>query len=52
MQAVLDAADVVVEILDARDPLAYRSSHVEEVVKGKDDKKMVLVLNKIGTSRI
>ena len=43
---------VVVEVLDAHDPLAYRSSHVEEVVKGKDGKKMMLVLNKIGASRM
>lgn len=47
--AVLEAADVVVEVLDARDPLAYRSSHLEEVVKAKAGQKLLLVLNKIGT---
>ncbi|KAJ3523723.1 hypothetical protein NM688_g8679 [Phlebia brevispora] len=48
MKAILDAADVVVEMLDARDPLTYRSSHIEQVVKEKDGRKLVFVLNKIG----
>lgn len=48
LQSVLDTADVVVEVLDARDPLAYHSSHLTELVKAKDGQKLVLVLNKIG----
>ena len=47
LKAVLDAADVVVEVLDARDPLASRSAHLEEVVQGLG-KRVVLVLNKVG----
>jgi nuclear GTP-binding protein len=47
LQAVLEKADVVVEVLDARDPLAYRSKHIEETVKGMG-KKVLFVLNKIG----
>lgn len=48
LQSVLDAADVVVQILDARDPLAYRSEHLEEIL-AKAGKKTLLILNKIGT---
>ncbi|TFK35009.1 hypothetical protein BDQ12DRAFT_635436 [Crucibulum laeve] len=48
LRSVLDKADVVVEILDARDPLSYRSKHLEDLaLAGK--KKTVLVLNKIDT---
>jgi nuclear GTP-binding protein len=49
LEAVIEKSDVVIEILDARDPLAYRSSHLEELVKSKTEKKLLLVLNKIGT---
>ena len=48
LRAVINDADVVVEILDARDPLSYRSKHLEEVVKEKKGRKLLLVLNKIG----
>ena len=47
LKAVLDAADAVVEVLDARDPAACRVRDVEEYVRGKE-KRVVLVLNKIG----
>jgi len=45
---VIDASDVILQILDARDPLGTRiHSAVENVILGHVDKKMVLVLNKI-----
>ena len=47
LKAVLDAADVVVEVLDARDPLSSRSTHLEEVAR-ELGKKVLLVLNKTG----
>lgn len=47
LKSVLDLADVVVEVLDARDPLRYRSSHIEALSEGK---KTLIILNKIGTS--
>ncbi|KAF7776804.1 hypothetical protein Agabi119p4_5197 [Agaricus bisporus var. burnettii] len=44
--AVLDKSDVLLQVLDARDPLAFRSSYLEKAMKGK---KVLLVLNKIDT---
>lgn len=43
--AVLESSDVLVEVLDARDPLPFRSSYLEKFMEGK---KVLLVLNKIG----
>jgi hypothetical protein len=45
--SVLDKADVILEVLDVRDPLAFRCKHIEEIAAGKG-KKMLFVLNKIG----
>ncbi|KAF8875335.1 hypothetical protein CPB84DRAFT_1796594 [Gymnopilus junonius] len=47
--AALKRADVVIEVLDARDPLAFRSQALEEVVEGTG-KKVLFVLNKIDSS--
>ncbi|KAH9921535.1 P-loop containing nucleoside triphosphate hydrolase protein [Epithele typhae] len=46
LKAVIDAADVVVEVLDARDPAAARSEYLEGVVKAAG-KHLVLVLSKV-----
>ena len=48
LSTVIAAADVVIEVLDARDPASYRLAHIEEVVKASEGKKLLLVLNKIG----
>lgn len=46
---VIDASDVVIEVLDARDPLGYRCPQLEEAVLQREgDKKLLLVLSKIG----
>ncbi|XP_077140037.1 guanine nucleotide-binding protein-like 3-like protein isoform X1 [Ranitomeya variabilis] len=48
---VVEAADVVLEVLDARDPLGCRCPQVEQaVVQSGTSKKLVLVLNKIDTA--
>lgn len=46
---VIDASDVVIEVLDARDPLGCRCPQLEEAVLQRDGhKKLILVLSKIG----
>lgn len=45
---VIDSSDVVVQVLDARDPMGTRSKHIEEYMKKeKGFKQLVFVLNKV-----
>lgn len=45
---VVDLSDVILEVLDARDPLSCRCPEVERFVRSiSPDKKVVLLLNKI-----
>lgn len=44
---VIDSSDVVIQVLDARDPMGTRSPHVERFLKKeKAHKHLILVLNK------
>lgn len=44
---VIDSSDIVIQVLDARDPMGTRSLHIERFLKKeKPHKHMVLVLNK------
>jgi len=45
---VIEMADVIIEVLDARDPLGCRSKEIEQMILRKDpNKKIILLLNKI-----
>jgi nuclear GTP-binding protein len=45
---VIDSSDVVLEVLDARDPLGTRCKHIEEFMKKeKSHKHLVFLLNKV-----
>ncbi|KAI1287433.1 Guanine nucleotide-binding protein-like 3 -like protein [Halotydeus destructor] len=47
-QKVVESADIVLQVLDARDPIGTRCSEVEEaVLKAGSDKRLVLLLNKV-----
>lgn len=46
---VIEVSDVVLEVLDARDPLGCRCPQVEQaVIQSGTNKKIIIVLNKIG----
>lgn len=46
---VVEASDVILEVLDARDPLGCRCLQVEQaILSSGTNKKLILVLNKIG----
>ena len=48
LDQVIENSDVILEILDARDPLSCRNKDLENKIKsGKYSKKIILVLNKI-----
>jgi nuclear GTP-binding protein len=45
---VIDSSDVVVQVIDARDPMGTRCRHVEEFLrKEKPHKHLILVMNKV-----
>lgn len=49
---MVEAADVVIEVLDARDPLSSRCADVERYVRQAGaSKKLILLLNKIGEQK-
>lgn len=47
MKKLIEACDIIVEVLDVRDPLACRCKNIERKILSMPDKKIILVLNKI-----
>ncbi|XP_039628896.1 guanine nucleotide-binding protein-like 3 [Polypterus senegalus] len=47
IQKVIDASDVILEVLDARDPRGCRCPQIEETILKSQKKKLLLVLNKV-----
>jgi len=47
LSLLISKSDIVIEVLDARDPFSYRSKELENNVLHNKDKKFVLILNKI-----
>ena len=47
LRKVIEQSDVLLEVLDARDPEGCRARVLENAVSGRADKKVVLVLNKV-----
>lgn len=48
LRKVIDSSDIILQVLDARDPMGTRvHPSIEETILSRYDKKMVLVLNKI-----
>lgn len=48
IEAWIDATDVLLMVLDARDPQRCKSKRLERLVRQHADKRIVYVLNKIG----
>jgi nuclear GTP-binding protein len=46
LNKVVEMADVILEVLDARDPMGCRNPELEARVMG-EQKKLILVMNKI-----
>ncbi len=48
LKQVIENSDVILEVLDARDPLSCRSKELEsQILAQKDEKKIILIINKI-----
>lgn len=44
---VIDSSDVIIQVLDARDPMGTRSKHIEDfMTKEKKNKHLIFILNK------
>lgn len=54
LHRVIDESDIIILVLDARDPQSCRSRLVEEEVRRRESegKRLVFVLNKIGTEHV
>lgn len=46
LNEIISKCDFIVEVIDARDPLAYRSKGLENNVLKNKDKKIIILINK------
>ncbi|XP_027198374.2 nucleostemin 1 [Dermatophagoides pteronyssinus] len=47
VEKVLESSDIIIEVIDARDPLGTRCFEIEEIIaKNHPDKKIILLMNK------
>lgn len=44
---LIKECDVIVEVVDARDPLSYRSKELEKNIYHNKDKRLIVIINKI-----
>ena len=44
---MVESADVILQVLDARDPMGSRAAAVESTVASNPAKKLIIVLNKV-----
>jgi nuclear GTP-binding protein len=48
LKKVIEASDIILEILDARDPQGCRNKEIEALIQSMPgEKKIILVVNKI-----
>lgn len=47
LNTLISKSDIVIEVVDARDPFAYRSKELESNVMKSKEKKLVLIINKV-----
>jgi len=48
LKQVIENSDVILQVLDARDPMNCRSKELEsQILSHKDQKKLILILNKV-----
>ena len=47
LRKVVENADVILEVLDARDPMGCRCADIEDAIAANPSKKLVLIINKI-----
>lgn len=47
IKKIIENCDIILEVLDARDPMSCRCRYIERKILAKADKKIILILNKI-----
>ena len=47
LNSLIKESDVLIEVIDARDPLSYRSRELEKNIYHNKDKRLIVIINKI-----